>query len=76
MGADIDDAIAYFEQYNIDYEISRQDRDFFEPEEILDTAVHTVIRMSPEAGSIFTHDNNERVIVYYYDEDNAQEGDE
>ena len=74
MGMDIDDAVAYFEQFNIDYTLSLQPRDFFDTDEIIDTAVHTVIRMEPSAGSTFTHDNNERVIVYYYDEENG--GDE
>ena len=73
MGMDIDDAVAYFESYNIDYSLSLQPREFFNTEEILDTAVHTVIRMEPSAGSTFTHDNNERVVVYYYDEENQGE---
>lgn len=71
MGMDIDDAVAYFESYNIDYSLSLQPREFFETDEIIDTAVHTVIRMEPKAGSTFTHDNNERVIVYYYDEESG-----
>ncbi|MBR5754485.1 MAG: protein kinase [Erysipelotrichaceae bacterium] len=74
MGSDIDDAVAYFEQFGIDYVLSRQERSFFTSEEIIDSAVHTVIRMSPEAGSSYDRDSGEKVIVYYYDVDENEEG--
>ena len=66
MGMNIEDAIKYFEEFDIKYELSLQDRSFFDNEEIIDTAVDTVIRMTPEAGTLYNRDSDVKVVVYYY----------
>jgi serine/threonine-protein kinase len=66
MGMDIEDARKYFEEYDIEYQMIEKDRDFFDSEEIIDTAVDTVIRMTPPAGSVYNRDDGDVVLVYYY----------
>ena len=78
MGMNIEDAVKYFQEFDIKYELSLQDRSFFDTDEIIDTAVDTVIRMSPEAGTLYNRDSDGKVIVYYYtaQEETPEEGEQ
>ncbi|MBR4462290.1 MAG: protein kinase [Erysipelotrichaceae bacterium] len=76
MGMDIEDAKKYFEEFDIRYQLIEKERDWFDPEEIIDTAVDTVIKMSPEAGSVYHRDDDDVVLVYYYTNHEEPEGEE
>ncbi len=78
MGMPVEDAKKYFEEFDIRYELIEKERDWFDSEEIIDTAVDTVIRMEPKAGSVYNRDSDDPVRVYYYTnhEEEATEGEE
>ncbi|MBQ6559571.1 MAG: Stk1 family PASTA domain-containing Ser/Thr kinase [Erysipelotrichaceae bacterium] len=76
MGMDIEDAKKYFEEFDIRYQLIEKDRDFFDSEEIIDTAVDTVIRMTPKAGTLYNRDSDDVVLVYYYTNHEEPQGEE
>ena len=68
-GKPLSEAAAYFRNNDVEYEFSKQNKDFFTEEEILDAPSGTVVRTMPELGSTYLKSTDEKVIVYYYEED-------
>ena len=65
-GMDVDQVADYFEKQNIKYFLEEMDRDYFDDEELLDTAPYTLIKTEPELGSAYTKGSDVEVVVYYY----------
>ncbi len=66
-GMSINDAIAYFEQNNIKYELSLQDKSYFTEEELTDVHSGTVVKTLPELGTVYNISTGDTVMIYYYE---------
>ena len=67
-GKPLSEASAYFRNNDIEYEFSKQNKEFFTAEEVLDAPPGTLVKTMPELGSTYLKSRDEKVIVYYYEE--------
>ncbi|MBQ1533954.1 MAG: Stk1 family PASTA domain-containing Ser/Thr kinase [Erysipelotrichaceae bacterium] len=67
-GKSLSEASSYFRNNDVEYEFSKQSKEFFTAEEVLDAPPGTVVRTMPELGSTYLKSADEKVIVYYYEE--------
>ncbi|MBR2533378.1 MAG: Stk1 family PASTA domain-containing Ser/Thr kinase [Erysipelotrichaceae bacterium] len=67
-GKSLSEASSYFRNNDVEYEFSKQSKEFFTAEEVLDAPPGTVVRTLPELGSTYLKSADEKVIVYYYEE--------
>lgn len=67
-GKPLSEAVTYFKNNDVEYEFVKKNKDFFNEEEILDAPGGTVVRTSPELGSTYLKSTDDKVIVYYYEE--------
>ncbi len=71
-GKGIGEAIAYFDENSLKYNLDIKPRDFFSEEELKDSEPDTLIKTDPELGSSITVTPDTIITVYYYDESEAQ----
>ena len=67
-GKSLSEAAAYFRNNDVEYEFSKQSKEFFTADEVLDAPPGTLVRTVPELGSTYLKSADEKVIVYYYEE--------
>ena len=65
-GMSLGDAMKYFEQNNIKYELIQKDKSYFTEEELKDVHSGTVVKTLPELGTVYSISSGETVQVYYY----------
>ena len=65
-GMSLGDAMKYFEQNNIKYELIQKDKSYFTEEELKDVHSGTVVKTLPELGTVYSISSGEIVQVYYY----------
>ena len=66
-GMSINDAVQYFQQNNIKYELSLQDKGYFTEEELKDIHSGTVVKTMPELGTVYNISTGDTVLVFYYE---------
>lgn len=62
----IEDALKYFDDLNIECQLSELDKGAFTEEELKDSKPYTVIKTVPEIGSPITLSDDIKVVIYYY----------
>ena len=65
QGADLDDAIDYFEENNIKYKLEEIDEEVIK--EVKDPKPNTVIKTEPAIGSSFEVNSDLEVTIYYFE---------